>query len=339
MKVRRVNSVFLSISLLVILVVSVKGSVWNSLYCQALPISCETPKVILESGTASQSTIYMNSTSAKVSVAAPAPVPTYYPSGYNVISGASVSGTVPESVEAVDSDYLVIRSTEFTVSTEFLFSSMTTNTPAQLNFTVISEYDIASVNVTIQVWNYSSSVYATSGEGYLTYISTGVNETKLLSINTDPQFYTSSGYTKINVTGINSTTTQFQQKINQIKLAYEYSASPTYDYVLKVVNRVAENWTVNLQVYDNFSISRLSSLNITIHDGTSSNQIAITGGSITKSEGQPIDLPGGLGSTIYISITNLQATTTDISYLHVYLKTMVLNTSTYNLFIIVFEIT
>jgi len=228
---------------------------------------------------------------------------------------------------------------EYTVSAEFLFSDMTTNTPTQLNFTVVSQYNITSVNVTIQVWNYSSSAYVTSGEGYSTYTSTGTNVTKTLSINTNPQFYTSGGYTKIKVTGVNSSTTEFQQKINQIKLTYEYNASSTYDYVLKAVNQVANNWTVNLQVYDNSSISRLSSLNISIHDGTSSNQIAVSGGSIAKSEGEPYDLPGGSGSPIYISISNLQATTSGTSYLYVYLKILVPDTSTYLLYIITFEIT
>jgi hypothetical protein len=110
---------------------------------------------------------------------------------------------------------------EYVVSTEFIFASMTTNIPTQLNFTVVSEYDIASVNVTIQVWNYSSSAYVTSGEGYLTYTSNGSNETKLLSINTNPQFYTSNGNAKIKITGVKSTITQYQQKINQIELEYK----------------------------------------------------------------------------------------------------------------------
>jgi len=491
----------------------------------------------------------------------------------NEESSYHVSGTVPTSVQNVDSDYLIIRSASSgTASTEFALSNMTKNAATQLNFTVVSEYDIENVNVTIQAWNYSSSAYVTSGEGYLTYTSTGVNETKLLSINTNPQFYTSNGYAKIKVTGVKSTTTQFQQKTNQIKLDYRYSASnyaldydgsndyvevpdsaslditdkitidawirptafsnqypgivckwdwsgtnpqrsyslyltgynkvwfmlsndalwhdeyslqsstvlstdtwyyiagvyngsvmklyingvkdaeknailtiysgtaklsigssmtdgsvatdetfngiidevrisnvsrsaseisanwndgkgkrleadantaalwhfdegtgdttydetindnngtlkpsypsdcpswvngfsfptQTYDHVLKVVNRFADNWTVNLQVYDSTNIDRLSSLNISLHDGTSSNQIAISGGTIIKSEGEQYNLPGGSGSTIYISINNLQATTTDTSYLYVYLKIKVPNTSTYNLFIIVFEIT
>jgi len=113
---------------------------------------------------------------------------------------------------------------QYTVSTEFLFSSMTTKTPMQLNFTVVSHYDIASVSVTIQVWNYSSPTpdYVTSGEGYLTYTSTGTNVTRVLSINTNPQFYASNGNAKIKVTGVNSTIVQFQQEINQIKLDYKH---------------------------------------------------------------------------------------------------------------------
>jgi len=113
---------------------------------------------------------------------------------------------------------------EYTVSTEFLFSSMATNTPPQLNFIVVSEYDTAGVYVIIQVWNYSSSAYETSGQGCLTYIASGANETKLLSINSNPQFYTSNGNAKIKITGVLSPTTQFQQEINQIKLVYSDSA-------------------------------------------------------------------------------------------------------------------
>jgi len=111
---------------------------------------------------------------------------------------------------------------EYTVSTEFLFSSMTTNTPTQLNFTIVSQYNMASVGVTVQVWNYSASAYATSGPAYLQYTSSGTNETNLLSINSNPQFYTLNGNAKIKITGVSSTTTQYQQEINQIKLVYSY---------------------------------------------------------------------------------------------------------------------
>ena len=121
-------------------------------------------------------------------------------------------------------DWIEFKTTyynQYTVSTELTFSNMPTTVPGQLNFTIVSEYNIASVSVTIQVWNYSSSAYVNSGEGYLTYMSSGSNETRLLSINTNPQFYTSNGNAKIKVTGVKSTTSQYLQKINQIKLYYK----------------------------------------------------------------------------------------------------------------------
>lgn len=111
----------------------------------------------------------------------------------------------------------------------------------------------------------------------------------------------------------------------------------TYDYVLKVVNQVADNWTVNLQVYNSSNIDRLSSLNISLYDGTSSNQIAVSGGNITQSEGPPYNLAGN--ATIYISMSNLQASTSGTSYLYVYLKILVPGTSIYLLYIVTFEIT
>jgi len=131
---------------------------------------------------------------------------------------------------------------EYTVSTEFLFSSMKSNTPTQLNFTIVSQSNISSVNVTVQIWNYSSLTYATSGEDYLTYTSLGSNETKTLNINTNPQFYTSNGNAKIKITGVLSTPNQFQQEINQviIKVSTQTSSQPfdwftTLLYVLPLV--------------------------------------------------------------------------------------------------------
>ncbi len=124
------------------------------------------------------------------------------------------------------------------------------------------------------------------------------------------------------------------------KVSVAASVSPqTYDYVLRVVNQVSGNWTINLQVYNSINIDRLSSLNISLYDGNSSNQIAISEGSIVKSEGEPYNLSGGLGSTIYVSMSNLEATTTDTSYIYVDLKILTPNTSTYILYVIIFEIT
>ncbi|MCZ2809579.1 MAG: hypothetical protein O2V44_09520, partial [Candidatus Bathyarchaeota archaeon] len=57
---------------------SVTGTAYYSMAMQNYA-TVSTPPVILQNGTAGSSMMYTNSTSAKVSVAAPAPIPTYYP--------------------------------------------------------------------------------------------------------------------------------------------------------------------------------------------------------------------------------------------------------------------
>lgn len=228
---------------------------------------------------------------------------------------------------------------QYSVSTEFIFSSMTNNTPTQLNFTVVSEYGISSVSVTIQVWNYSSSTYATGGQGYQTYTSSGSNETKLLSITTTPQFYTSSGNAKIKMTGVLSTTTQYQQKTNQIKLVYSYSSSSNYNYVLKIVNQISDSWQIRLRAYSQSNIARLNNCTIFFHnatDGTSS-QIYIISGSYTQQTGPWYDLPSSPAER-YIALT-LEASSSETSFVYVYLDVLVPDKTTYIQYVLTFEIT
>jgi len=229
--------------------------------------------------------------------------------------------------------------TEYTVSTEFVFSNMTKNTPSQLNFTVVSEYDISSVNVKIQVWNYSSPAYVTSGEGYLTYTSSGSNETKTLSINTNPQIYTSSGNAKIKITGVKTTTTQYQQKINQVKLLYSYSSSPTYNYVLKVVNNVTDSWKIRLKAYSQSNIERLNNCTIYFRNASNgfSGQVYIMSGNYTQQTGPWYDLPASPAER-YIAVT-LQASNSEVSYVNVYLEILIPDKTTYARYILTFEFT
>ncbi|MEM2860298.1 MAG: hypothetical protein QXR40_06395, partial [Candidatus Bathyarchaeia archaeon] len=92
------------------------ASVLNIMYVQASPIRAEEPKVRLEAGTAGISIISMNGTSASVSVTSP-PTPLYYPSDYNIIAGARISGSLPISVQAVDNDYFTVGSAVSATST------------------------------------------------------------------------------------------------------------------------------------------------------------------------------------------------------------------------------
>jgi hypothetical protein len=117
---------------------------------------------------------------------------------------------------------------EYSVASEFLFSSMTPNAPDVLNFTIVEHNSITGVTVTIQIWDYSASAYATSGQAFLQHLSSEVNETLLLKIDANPQFFTSAGNAKIRISGTLSTTIQYWQMINQVKLDHSHvNSSPT----------------------------------------------------------------------------------------------------------------
>jgi len=229
---------------------------------------------------------------------------------------------------------------QYKVSTIFSFSSMTTNTPTQLNFTIVSEYDVESVSVTIQAWNYTSGQYATSGQGYLQYTSSGVNQTRYLNITTSPQFYSENGEAKLNITGVLSTTTQYQQRVNQIKLVYSYSSLSNYNYVLKIVNKVDDAWKIRLKAYSDTNRERLNNCTIYFRnssDGTS-RQIYIENGVYVDQTGPWYDFPAPSLTERYIVVT-LQASDSEVSYVYVYLEILVPNKSTYARYVITFEIT
>jgi hypothetical protein len=127
------------------------------------------------------------------------------------------------------------------------------------------------------------------------------------------------------------------ERDNLVDFGSETIDGLTYDYVLRVVNQLTDAWNVNLKVYDSSNIARLSNAIVSFHDGTSSNQIIVSSGSVIQSEGALYSMAGS--ATIYISINNLQAYTTGTSLLYVYLKILTPNKSTYARYVITFEIT
>jgi hypothetical protein len=125
-------------------------------------------------------------------------------------------------------DWLQIKPSDVhTLSTEFTFSNMISNTATLLNFSLVSRYSENIDNITLQVWNYSNSAYTTDLETCLRYTPNKQNEIKTLSITENPQFYVSNITSKIRIS-IESTG-QFQQEIDQIILLYGYSMKSSWD--------------------------------------------------------------------------------------------------------------
>jgi len=144
------------------------------------------------------------------------------------IRGVRNTGVQPSQFN-FKADHIEFKPTfysEYTVATEFLFSSLTTNVPVQLNFTIVGHYSSIGVNVAVQAWDYSASAYATSGQASLQYISSEADETVLLKIDVNPQFFVSAQSAKIRISGVLSMTNEFWQETNQVKLVYSYVNSP-----------------------------------------------------------------------------------------------------------------
>lgn len=115
--------------------------------------------------------------------------------------------------------------------------------------------------------------------------------------------------------------------------------TPTYDYVLKVVNQMPDSWKIRLAAYSQSNIGRLDNCTIyfrNLSDGTSG-QIYIVSGSYTQQTGPWYDLPPSPAER-YLAIT-LQANSSEVSIINVYLEILIPNKTTYAKYILTFEIT
>ena len=232
-------------------------------------------------------------------------------------------------------EYTPSHYNEYTACTEFIFN-VATSTPTMLNFTVVSEYSVSGVNVTIQVWNYSSSSYVESGEGYINYISTGTNETETLNITLNPHFYAHCGGVKIRITGTLDTLTPYEQRVNLIRLDYTHRPA-VYDYTLKIVNKVSDEWKIRLRAYNETGISRLTNCTIVLYDGESSTQISIIDGAYTKQVGDWYNLTSY--GVVYLSITVRASSASSNSMLWLYLEILIPNSTVLTRFILIIRIT
>jgi len=107
------------------------------------------------------------------------------------------------------------------VEVEFTGSS-NTDAWTTLEWTIDSAWTTDSVNVTLQLYNYSLGNYPTSGNGYMSYESSATadtDETKSQNITVNPtHFRNATGYWKMRVKGIKATETQFDFKADMIEL-------------------------------------------------------------------------------------------------------------------------
>jgi hypothetical protein len=191
---------------------------------------------------------------------------------------------------------------EYTAETEFVFTDVTDNQSPYMNFTVVTHNSVDGATVTIQVWNYTSSSFPTSGQGYFTYVSTGFNNTSHLNITLNPDTLLSGSYARIRVTSVLDTTVSYQQQTNFIRLLQEESQR-LHDYALRITNTGADPYTVRLNHLGNANIDRL--INCTIYLSLGGTQIQVLDGSVTQTQGGWVSLGGFSSLNILISASSI----------------------------------
>jgi hypothetical protein len=137
--------------------------------------------------------------------------------------GNQAGDTVQDSW-SIDATLLHLWNNQYTAQVEFTDYADLQNW-TQLVWLADSSWNTSSVNVTIQLYNYTFGGYPSSGNGYVPYNSSStmntdqcINQT-ITSRATD--FRNSTGYWKVNVTGVASI--QFQMNINWIELQDSYA--------------------------------------------------------------------------------------------------------------------
>ena len=114
---------------------------------------------------------------------------------------------------------------QYTAVTAFTGSSNLHNLTSIL-WQIQSCWDTDQVSVTIQLYNFSLGDYASSGTGYLNYVSsttpnTNELQSKIETLNSN-DFKNASGYWKIKVTGVKLTSVPFLMKIDWVDLQMTY---------------------------------------------------------------------------------------------------------------------
>jgi len=108
----------------------------------------------------------------------------------------------------------------YTVQVELTGSSNTQDWQS-LMWTVNSAFTTANVDTTLQLYNYFTSQYPTSGDGYVTCNSSSTpntDETRSQAIVANPTYYrNSTGAWKIRITGVKATASPFDLKLDWVE--------------------------------------------------------------------------------------------------------------------------
>jgi hypothetical protein len=159
----------------------------------------------------------------------------------------------------VDATLLHVWFNEYTAEVEFIGSSNTENWN-RLNWTVNSAWTTSSVNVTLQLYNYTLRDYPTSGNGYIAYTSDSTpstDENASQTINVNPtDFRNATGYWKVKAKGIKAGDTQFDFKADLIEFKTDKDGGTLFTFKNEgsLTLRLVSVWVNNSTLHQRYDI-------------------------------------------------------------------------------------
>ena len=159
----------------------------------------------------------------------------------------------------IDAAVFHVWSDEYTAEVEFTGVS-NTESWTQLNWTSNTAWTVASVSVTMQLYNFTSAAYQTSGFGYVAYTSSGTpntdeNSTQSTSVRTT-DFRNSTGGWKIKIKGFKAGAPQFDFKADFVEFNQEKrgGALITFENGGALTSHVVSLWVNNSTSHQRFDV-------------------------------------------------------------------------------------
>ncbi len=153
------------------------------------------------------------------------------------LKGAIEAGDVNPDSWSIDAALLHVWSDEQTAEVEFLGLSDDGDW-LKLTWTIVSAWTADSVNVTMQLYDFTLGSYSSHGNSSTSYISSVIpneDETVNRAITASPSNYrNSSGYWLVKISGINPSLSPFELKVDKIEFEVASTASKPFDWTLMI---------------------------------------------------------------------------------------------------------
>jgi len=174
--------------------------------------------------------------------------------------GGTETGDTNQNSWNIDVTLLHVWSDEYTLEVEFTGSSNMEDW-SRLTWTVDSAWTAGSVNVTLQLYNYTLNGYPTSGNGYIVYTSDdtpNTDETKNQTITVNPtHFRNATGYWRMKVKGVKATDEQFDLKVDWVEFKAVIASGTlfTFENGSSLTSHLVSLWIINSTVHQRYDIS------------------------------------------------------------------------------------